>query len=222
MKMLSALALALVVTPSFAQQRPPDYPNGTPWPPPLCSVMKFEGCIPDESLKSKLPSQSLPAEPKTKPLQTDLRTVLDNAKTPAVSPPAASPASRLTFPTPQQIQEQNAREQADLESQQQRRDLEEQIDRQRREQVQQQNYAAGYAMGRGIGSLADALLRRRQINSFCKKNPTKGLRFGDGSTMTCASWNKGNPLRVSVEDQERERNAASSLRHDGAAAALAR
>lgn len=196
MKTLSALALALVVVvPVFAQQRAPDYPKDAPWP-PLCNVVKFEGCVPDEALKSKPPSQPLPAEPKIESLPVDIRRILDNAKTPAVLPPTPAPSSAPVLPTPQQIQEQIDRQHADLESQrleQQRRDMQERFDQQRRNEIQQQNYAAGYtagyAVGEGVGNMVGALLERHRVNSFCKKHPAGWWRFSNGSKITCAAWN---------------------------------
>ena len=66
----------------------------------------------------------------------------------------------------------------------------------RAKQIQQENYEAGAALGRGIGSAIAAGVENHRINSFCKANPTSTFQTSNGVAIECPnapldSWEQG-------------------------------
>jgi hypothetical protein len=55
----------------------------------------------------------------------------------------------------------------------------------RQKQLQQQNYEAGAAIGRGIGAAIAGGIENHHINSFCKDNPTSTYHTSDGIAIDC-------------------------------------
>jgi hypothetical protein len=61
---------------------------------------------------------------------------------------------------------------------------------------QQQNFNSGYAAGHAVGSVIGSAIERRRASSYCKKHPSGGWRFADGSSMDCEALNSGRPTRT--------------------------
>jgi hypothetical protein len=55
----------------------------------------------------------------------------------------------------------------------------------REQQIRQQNYEAGAALGRGIGSAIAGAVENHHVNSFCKANPTSTYNRSDGVAIPC-------------------------------------
>jgi len=65
------------------------------------------------------------------------------------------------------------------------RSTQQQQDDERQKQIQQQNYEAGAAIGRGIGVAIAGGIENHRINSFCKTNSTSTYHTGNGLAIDC-------------------------------------